>query len=96
MIASKCVLYTETQALKEAVEDPLLELAIASETIPENYETLLQIAKSALATSEASMKATVDPHILTCFTAIAPSAAEKPVEKQYFVESSDNDLGGKQ
>lgn len=86
----------ETKALKEAVEDPFLELAIASETAAD-YESLLQMAKSALATSEASMKATVDPQILAHFGMIAPPATEKPiiVKKQYFVESSDNDLGGK-
>lgn len=90
------VLNAETKAQEEAVEDPFLQLAIASETT-EDYDTLLQIAKSALATSEASTVATVDPQILAHFTMIAPPpATEKPaiVKKQYFVESSDNDLGG--
>jgi hypothetical protein len=55
------------------------------------------MAKSALIASEASMKATVDPQILAHFAMIAPPTIEKPVvvKKQYFVESSDNDLGGK-
>lgn len=83
---------------KEAVDDPFLELAIASETT-EDYDTLLQMAKSALATSEVSTVTTVDPQILAHFTMIAPPSmvVEKPtiVKKQYFVESSDNDLGGK-
>ncbi|XP_032691280.1 uncharacterized protein LOC116853977 [Odontomachus brunneus] len=88
--------HVESTAQEEApVEDPFLELAIASET--EDYDTLLQMAKSALATSEASMVAAVDPQILAHFTMIAPPpVVEKPVivKKQYFVESSDNDLGG--
>lgn len=85
--------------LEEAVADPFLELAIAETTA--DYETLLQIAKSALATSEASMKTTtvdtVDPQILAHFTMVAPPITEKStiVKKQYFVESSDNELGGK-
>lgn len=85
----------EEQQNEEVVEDPFLELAIASET--EDYETLLRMAKSALATSEASMVAAVDPQILAHFTMIAPPpVVEKPaiVKKQYLVESSDNDLGG--
>ncbi|XP_020287782.1 uncharacterized protein LOC109856664 [Pseudomyrmex gracilis] len=83
------------EAVEEAVEDPFLELAIASETTTD-YETLLRIAKSALATSEASMKTTVDPQILAHLGMIAPPTAEKSIviKKQYFVESSDNDLGG--
>ncbi|XP_014479481.1 PREDICTED: uncharacterized protein LOC106746875 [Dinoponera quadriceps] len=87
----------QTKAQEEVVEDPFLELAIASETT-EDYDTLLKMAKSALANSEASMIATtVDPQILAHFAMIAPpSVIEKPaiVKKQYFVESSDNDLGG--
>ncbi|EFN84766.1 uncharacterized protein LOC105182976 [Harpegnathos saltator] len=84
---------SQAKAHEGAVEDPFLELAIASETT-EDYDTLLQMAKSALATSEAST--TVDPQILAHFTMIAPPPVEKPivVKKQYLVESSDNDLGG--
>lgn len=86
----------ETKALENATEDPFLELAIASETTTD-YKTLLQIAKSAAATSEASMKTTIDPQILAHFAMVAPSTTEKStiVKKQYFMESSDNDLGGK-
>lgn len=87
----------ETKALgKKAIEDPFLELAIASETT-QDYDTLLQMAKSALATSETSVKPTVDPQLLAHFTMIAPPPIEKPTiaKKQYFMESSDNDLGGK-
>lgn len=77
------------------LEDPFLELAIASETTT-NYEILLQIAKSALATSEASVKTAIDPEILAHFAMIPPPITEKfIVKKQYFMESSDNDLGGK-
>ncbi|XP_011863861.1 PREDICTED: uncharacterized protein LOC105559855 isoform X4 [Vollenhovia emeryi] len=85
----------QTKALKEAAEDPFLELAIASESAAD-YKTLLQMAKSALATSEASMKTTIDPQILAHFAMVAPPTAEKStiVKKQYFIESSDNDLGG--
>ncbi|KAG5317206.1 TRPV6 protein, partial [Pseudoatta argentina] len=85
----------QTKALEETVEDPFLELAIASETTTD-YKTLLQIAKSALATSEASMKTTIDPQILAHFAMVAPPTIEKSsiVKKQYFMESSDNDLGG--
>lgn len=86
----------ETKALEEAAEDPFLALAIASEATTD-YKTLLQMAKSALATSEASMKATIDPQILAHFAMVAPPITEKStiVKKQYFMESSDNDLGGK-
>lgn len=54
------------------------------------------MAKSAVATSEASMKTTIDPQILAHFAMVAPPTTEKPtiVKKQYFMESSDNDLGG--
>ncbi|KAG5334109.1 TRPV6 protein, partial [Acromyrmex charruanus] len=85
----------QTKALEGTVEDPFLELAIASETTTD-YKTLLQIAKSALATSEASMKTTIDPQILAHFAMVAPPTIEKSsiVKKQYFMESSDNDLGG--
>ncbi|XP_018352954.1 PREDICTED: transient receptor potential cation channel subfamily V member 4 [Trachymyrmex septentrionalis] len=85
----------QTKALEETVEDPFLELAIASETTTD-YKTLLQIARSALATSEASMKTTIDPQILAHFAMVAPPTIEKSsiVKKQYFMESSDNDLGG--
>ncbi|XP_018406237.1 PREDICTED: transient receptor potential cation channel subfamily V member 4 [Cyphomyrmex costatus] len=85
----------QTKALEETVEDPFLELAIASETTTD-YKTLLQMAKSALATSEASMKTTIDPQILAHFAMVAPPTIEKStiVKKQYFIESSDNDLGG--
>ncbi|XP_025075486.1 uncharacterized protein LOC105432571 [Pogonomyrmex barbatus] len=83
-----------TKALEESVEDPFLELAIASETTTD-YKTLLQMAKSALATSEASMKTAIDPQILAHFAMVAPPTTEKStVKKQYFMESSDNDLGG--
>lgn len=76
-------------------EDPFLELAITSETTTD-YEILLQIAKSALAASEASVKTTIDPQILAHFAMIPPPITEKLiVKKQYFMESSDNDLGGK-
>jgi len=86
----------ETKALEETVEDPFLELAIASETATD-YKTLLQMAKSALATSEASTKATIDPQILAHFAMVAPPTTEKSnvIKKQYFMESSDNDLRGK-
>ncbi|XP_011167034.1 uncharacterized protein LOC105200930 [Solenopsis invicta] len=86
----------QTKALEEAVEDPFLELAIASESTTD-YKSLLQIAKSAVATSEASMKTTIDPQILAHFAMVAPPTTEKStvVKKQYFMESSDNDFGGK-
>ncbi|XP_024876105.1 transient receptor potential cation channel subfamily V member 4 [Temnothorax curvispinosus] len=85
----------QTKALEEAVKDPFLALAIASETTTD-YKTLLQMAKSAVATSEASMKTTIDPQILAHFAMVAPPTTEKStiVKKQYFIESSDNDLGG--
>lgn len=85
----------QTKTLEDATEDPFLELAIASETATD-YKTLLQMAKSALATSEASMKTTIDPQILAHFAMVVPPATEKStiVKKQYFMESSDNDLGG--
>ncbi|XP_012062295.1 PREDICTED: transient receptor potential cation channel subfamily V member 4 [Atta cephalotes] len=85
----------QTKALEETVGDPFLELTIASETTTD-YKTLLQIAKSALATSEASLKTTIDPQILAHFAMVAPPTIEKSsiVKKQYFMESSDNDLGG--
>jgi len=88
-----------SQTLEEAVEDPFLELVVASETAAD-YESLLPMARSALVASEASMRATqvVDSQILAHLAIIAPSTIdEKPVvvKKQYFVESSDNDLGGK-
>lgn len=55
------------------------------------------MAKSAVATSETSVKPTVNPQILAHFTMTAPPPVEKPIiaKKQYFMESSDNDLGGK-
>ncbi|XP_050466526.1 uncharacterized protein LOC126859345 isoform X5 [Cataglyphis hispanica] len=84
----------QTKALEAAIEDPFLELVIASETTI-NYEILLQMAKSALAASEASMKTMVDSQILAHFAMIAPPVTEKSiVKKQYFIESSDNDFGG--
>ncbi|XP_072745359.1 uncharacterized protein Iav [Anoplolepis gracilipes] len=84
----------QSKALEAAIEDPLLELAIASETTTD-YEILLQIAKSALVASEVSMKTTIDPQVLAHFALIAPPIIEKPiVKKQYFIESSDNDFGG--
>lgn len=86
-----------TKALEKTVADPFFELAIASETTAD-YETLLQMAKSALATSEASMKTTtVDPQILAHFIMIVPPITEKSttIKKQYFVVSSNNELGGK-
>ncbi|XP_029669571.1 uncharacterized protein LOC115239269 [Formica exsecta] len=84
----------QTKALEAAIEDPFLELVIASETAID-HEILLQIAKSALATSEASMKTTIDSQILAHFAMIAPPVTEKSiVKKQYFIESSDNDFGG--
>ncbi|XP_012535675.1 uncharacterized protein LOC105836286 [Monomorium pharaonis] len=84
----------QTKALEETVEDPFLQLAIASETTTD-YKSLLQMAKSAVATSEASMKTTIDPQILAHFAMVAPPTTEKStiVKKQYFMESSDNDLG---
>ncbi|KAL6435817.1 hypothetical protein ACFW04_005589 [Cataglyphis niger] len=85
----------QTKALEAAIEDPFLELVIASETTNINYEILLQMAKSALAASEASMKTMVDSQILAHFAMIAPPVTEKSiVKKQYFIESSDNDFGG--
>ncbi|XP_029163221.1 uncharacterized protein LOC114934682 [Nylanderia fulva] len=85
----------QTKALEAASEDPFLELAIASETTTD-YEILLQIAKSALAASEASMKTAIDAQILAQFAMIAPPLTTEKVivKKQYFMESSDNDLGG--
>lgn len=86
----------QTKALEASMEfeDPFLELAIASETTT-NYEILLQIAKSALAASEASVKTAIDPQILPHFAMIPPPITEKfIVKKQYFMESSDNDVGG--
>ncbi|XP_025267346.1 uncharacterized protein LOC105257199 isoform X3 [Camponotus floridanus] len=86
----------QTKALEASMEfeDPFLELAIASETTT-NYEILLQIAKSALAASEASVKTAIDPQILAHFAMIPPPITEKfIVKKQYFMESSDNDVGG--
>ncbi|KMQ98799.1 transient receptor potential cation channel subfamily v member 6 [Lasius niger] len=83
----------QTKALEAAIEDPFLELAIVSETTTD-YEILLQIAKSALVASETSIKTTIDPQILAHFAMIAPPTTEKSiVKKQYFMESSDNDLG---
>lgn len=85
-----------TKAQEEGIQDPLLDLAIASE-ITKDYDTLLEMAKSAVATSEASKKVSVNPQILSHFTMIVPPVIEESitVKKQYFVESSDNDLGGK-
>lgn len=92
---NKYLIYIETKALEAAIEDPFLELAIVSETTTD-YDILLQIAKSALVASETSIKTTIDPQILAHFAMIAPPTTEKSiVKKQYFMESSDNDLGGK-
>lgn len=80
---------------RERIEDPLLDLAIAEEKT-DDYETLMKLATSALAVSEASAQAMIDPKILEQFSGIKlPSSNDKPstVKKQYLIESSDTDFG---
>lgn len=79
----------------EEEEDPLLKLVIASETTSD-YDLLLKLAKEVLTFAENSTKThqILDSQILENFGMFGlPKASEKSAaKKQYFVESSDNDL----
>lgn len=81
--------------------DPLLDLVIASEVKGINPKSFLELAESARLLSEASLKPVkpcIDPTISEGFsiTSIAMAASVKStlVRKQYFIESSDNDVCG--
>ena len=85
----------------EENSDPLLDLVIASEVEGFNPKSFLKLAESARLLSEASLKPenpSIDPTILEGFsiTSIAMAASTKStlVRKQYFIESSDNDVCG--
>ncbi|XP_015434191.1 PREDICTED: uncharacterized protein LOC107189994 [Dufourea novaeangliae] len=78
----------------EDVQDPLLDLVIASENTTD-HEILLKMAQCAAASSEVSVEPKINLQILEQFTMIKIPVEEVPVvKKQYFVESSDNDFGG--
>ncbi|XP_033225475.1 uncharacterized protein LOC117178246 [Belonocnema kinseyi] len=81
--------------------DPLLDLVIASEVKGINPKSFLELAESARLLSEASLKPVkpcIDPTISEGFSitsiAIAASVKSTLVRKQYFIESSDNDVCG--
>lgn len=81
--------------------DPLLALVITSEVEGSNPKTLLKLAESSRLLSEASLKPvkpTIDPTILEGFSitnlAIAATMKSTLIRKQYFIESSDNDVCG--
>lgn len=80
----------------EDMQDPLLELVIASETTTD-YDTLMKIAQIAASSDfEVTANAKINLQILEQFTMTKIPVEEQvtTVRKQYFVESSDNDFGG--
>ncbi|XP_054004498.1 uncharacterized protein LOC128890222 isoform X2 [Hylaeus anthracinus] len=79
----------------EDINDPLLDLVIASENTIDP-EILKKMAERVLASAETSASSKVNLNILEQFTMTKIPVEEQTtvVKKQYFVESSDNDFGG--
>lgn len=84
--------------------DPLLGLVIASENPSCDVESLMRLARLARILAENAVKTQITPGILNKFAAanfglVADQDVSKvptqPMKKQYFVESSDNEVAGK-
>ncbi|XP_031843575.1 transient receptor potential cation channel subfamily V iav isoform X2 [Nomia melanderi] len=79
----------------EEIQDPLLDLVIASESTTDN-EILMKIARCAAASVDVPADSKLNLQILEQFTMIKIPVEEQltATKKQYFIESSDNDFAG--